>query len=132
MADQPNKEFQDFILSVSKLREHLAADADATALMQDALNKLCRYYNSDPIARAGRYVIENTLGLHAHLHCTEKRVADWGFEVTISCDNCGQQEKHQVANHAVDVATAVMLGKHEACKPKPRIPDIEHFPHLVN
>jgi hypothetical protein len=25
-----------------------------------------------------------------------------------------------------------MLGNHEACKPKPRIPDIEPLPHTVN
>src|SRR5258708_24108167 len=100
MADQPNKEFQDFFISVSKLREHLAAGSDGTALVNDSLNKLCPYYNSDPVARAGPYVIENTLGLHPHLHCTEKRGADWGFEGTISSGSCGQQETHRVVAHA--------------------------------
>lgn len=132
MATDPNKEFQEFILSVSKLREHLAADSDATALVEDALNKLCRYYNSDPVARAGRHVIQNILGLHSHVHSTETRVADWGFEVRVSCDNCGKEETHRVVNSAVDVATAVMLGKHEACKARPRIAEIKHFPHLIN
>lgn len=132
MAAHPHKEFQDLVLSVSKVREHLAPDSDGTALMEDALNKLCRYYNSDPIAREGRYLIQTILGLHPHLHCTETRVAEWGFEVLVSCDNCGQQETHRVVNSAVDIATALLLGNHEACKPKPRIPDTELFPHTVN
>jgi len=117
----PPKELQDFLLSVSKLRQHLAADADGTALVEEALNNLCRYYNSDAIARAGRYVIQNTLSQHPHLHSTETRVADWGFEVSVSCDNCGKQEAHRVVNHAVDIATAILLGKHETCEPKSHI-----------
>jgi len=110
------KEFQDFILSVFKLREHLVADADGTALMEDALNKLCRYYNSDSIARAGRYVIRNILNHHPHLHYTETRVTEWGFEVVVSCDNCGRRETHCVVNCAVDVVAARTLSKHETCK----------------
>ena len=59
--------------------------------MQDALNKLCRYYKSDQIAE-GRYVIQNILGKNPHLHHTETRVGEWGYEIVVSCDNCGQQE----------------------------------------
>ncbi len=110
------KEFQDFILSVFKLREHLAADANGTALMEDVLNKLCSYYNSDPVARAGRYVIQNILRQHPHLHYSETRVTEWGFEVVVSCDNCGQRETHRVVNCTVDVVAAVTLSKHEPCK----------------
>ena len=119
-TEQPRTEFQDFVLAISKLREHLAADATGTALMEDALNKLYRHYNSDPVARAGRYVIQNMLGQYRHLHYTETRVAEWGFEVVVSCENCGKQEKHQVVNSAVDITAAAMLGKHETCKPKAR------------
>jgi hypothetical protein len=129
---EAHKEFQEFILAVSKLREHLVADAPGTALVEDALNKLCRYYNSDPIAREGRYVIQNILSQHPHLHSKDTRVADWGYEVVVSCDNCGAEEKHQVVNSVVDIATALYLGKHEACKPKPRIAETKHFPPVVN
>jgi hypothetical protein len=110
-----------FFLAVFKLRQHLAKDATGTALMEDALNKLCLHYNSDPVARGGRVIIQNALNSHPHIHLTETRVAKWGFQVAVSCDNCGQQESHQVVNSGVDIATAIMVGKHEACKPKPRI-----------
>jgi hypothetical protein len=132
MNTVPHEEFQDFILSVAKLRQHLVADPEGTALMEDALNTLCRYYNSDPVARAGRYLIQNVLSQHPHLHHTETRVADWGFEFVVSCDNCGKQETHKVVNSAVDIASALMLGKHEACKPKLVIEPNKHSPYLVN
>jgi hypothetical protein len=125
--EKVHKEFQDLVLAVAKLREHLAADSVGTALSEDALNKLCRYYNSDPVARAGQYAIRNILGQHPHLHHAETRVAEWGFEVVVSCDNCGQEEKHEVVNSAVDIAAALMLGKHEGCKPKPRIQENKHY-----
>jgi hypothetical protein len=131
MTTLPSQELQDFLLAVTKLREHLAADSKGTALMNDTLNKLCLYYKSDPIAREGRYLIQNSLGLHPHLHCAETRVAEWGFEIVVSCDNCGEQEKHRVVNSAVDIATALMLGRHEECKPK-RIVENVQSPHLVN
>ena len=129
---EPQKEFQEFVLAVAKLREHLAADSVGTALTEDALNKLCRYYNSDPIARPAQYVIQNILGQHPHLHHKETRVAEWGFEVVVTCDNCGQEEKHEVVSSAVDVAAALMLGKHEGCKPKPPVVEHRNFSHRVN
>lgn len=132
METIPQKEFQDFLLSVAKLRNHVAADSVGTALMEDALNKLCRYYNSDPVARAGRYVIQNVLNQHPHLHHTETRVADWGFEFVVSCDNCGKQETHQVVNSAVDIASALMLGRHEACRPRMVIEPTKRSTHVVN
>ena len=119
-SEKMTSELLEFFTSIATLRAHLAGDSDGIALMEDALNKLCRYYNSDPVARGGRYVIQNILGQHPHLHCRETRVADWGFEVVVSCDNCGKQESHQVVNGAVDIATAVMLGRHESCKPTAR------------
>jgi hypothetical protein len=115
MESAPHKELQDFMLSVAKLSQHLAADSVGTDLMQDALNKLCRYYKSDQVAREGRYVIQNILGKNPHLHHTETRVGEWGYEVVVSCDNCGQQEKHSVVNSAADITAALMLGKHDAC-----------------
>jgi hypothetical protein len=117
---QPFPELLDFMASISKLRSHLQADSEGTALMEDALNKLCIYYKSDPIAREGRYVIQNMLGSHPYLHYTETRVANWGFEVVVSCDNCGREEKHRVVNPAVDIVAAALLTKHESCKPKPK------------
>lgn len=118
MTNPPQPELLDFMLAVSHLRQHLSGDAVGTALMEEALNSLCRYYKSDPIAREGRYVIQNVLAQHPHLHHSEERVAEWGFEVTVSCDNCGGEEKAEVVSGVVDIAAALMLGKHEACKPK--------------
>jgi hypothetical protein len=132
MGTDSQKEFQDFLLSVAKLRQHHAADSVGTALTEDAFNALCRYYNSDPVARPAQYVIQNILGQHPHLNHTETRVAEWGFEVVVSCDKCGQEEKHEVVSSAVDVATALLLGKHEGCKPKPRLEENQHFSHRVN
>jgi hypothetical protein len=94
-------------------------------LTEDALNTLCAYYSSAPAALAGRPVIHDFLGLHPYLHRTESRVAEWGFEVVISCDGCRQRQTRRVASCAIDIATAVMLGKHEACKPEPPIPEPE-------
>lgn len=130
--EKVHEEFQDLILAVAKLREHLATDSVGTALSEDVLNKLCRYYNSDPVARAGQDVIRNILGKHPHLHHKETRVAEWGFEVVVSCDNCGQEERHEVVNGTVDVAAALMLGKHEACKPKPPVAEHRNYSHSVN
>jgi hypothetical protein len=118
MADPPSKEVQQFLGSISRLSQHLAADSMGITLTEDVLNKLCAYYSSAPAARAGRPVIQDLLGQHPYLHRTESRVAEWGFEVVISCDRCGKQETRRVASCAVDVLTAVMLGKHEACKPE--------------
>ena len=128
----PTEKLQEFMAALSKLRIHLAGDSEGTALVDETLNSLCRYYKSDPVAREGRYLIENILGQHPHLHTTDTRVADWGYEVVISCDNCGTEEKHRVVNSAVDIAIALYLGKHEACKPKPPIQIIEHPSTLVN
>jgi hypothetical protein len=128
MATTPQPELLEFMQAVAKLRQHVAADPKGTALVTDALNKLCRYYNSDPIARQGRYVIQNVLGQHPHIHHSEKRIADWGFEIVVNCDNCGEEEKHEVVNGVVDIAAALMLGKHEDCKPKP----VAHFQTTVN
>lgn len=119
MAEQ-NKELQELFIAVAKLRDHVAGDSKGDALVTDALNSLCRYYNSDPIARAGNYVIGNVLANHPHLHHTETPVEDWGFEVAVSCDNCGEKEKHIVIKDAVDVAAALTLGKHAGCKPMKR------------
>jgi len=130
--EKVHQEFQDLVLAVAKLREHLATDSVGTALSEDAINKVCRYYNSDPIAREGRYAIQNILGEHPHLHHAETRVADWGFEVVVTCDNCGQEEKHEVVNSVADIAAALMLGKHEGCKPKPRVVEHRNFSHRVN
>ena len=132
MADRPSKEFQQFVRSLSKLSQHLAADSIGITLTEDALNQLCAYYSSAPAARAGRPVIQSFLSEHPYLHRTESRVAEWGFEVVISCDRCGQQETRRVASYAVDVVTAVMLGKHEACKPRPPIPEPTPFRQSTN
>jgi hypothetical protein len=120
------------LISVSKLREHLSQDATGVALMEDVLDKVCLHYNSEPVARGGRHIIQNALNQHPHLHLTETRIAKWGFLIAVSCDNCGQQESHQVVNSGVDIATALMLGKHEACKPKPRIVVAEPLSHVIN
>jgi hypothetical protein len=117
MESVPHKELQDFLVSVAKLRQHLASDSVGAALVEDALNKLCRYYKSDQVARESHYVIQNILNKSPHLHHTETRVEEWGYEVVVSCDNCGQQEKHSVVSSAVDIAAALMLGKHEGCIP---------------
>jgi hypothetical protein len=128
----PTEKMQEFMASLAKLRIHLAGDEKGTTLVNDTLNSLCQYYKSDPVAREGRYVIENILRQHPHLHSKDARVADWGYEVVVSCDNCGAEEKHQVVNSAVDIATALYLGKHETCKPKPPIQIIENRSTLVN
>jgi len=130
--EKVHKEFQDLILAVAKLRAHLATDSVGLALSEDAINKVCRYYNSDPMSRPAQYVIQNILGQHPHLHHKETRVAEWGFEVVVTCDNCGQEEKHEVVNGTVDVAAALMLGKHEACKPKPPAAEHSNYSHRVN
>jgi hypothetical protein len=120
MPNPPHAELLDLMQAVAHLRHHLSEDATGTALMEEALNALCRYYKSDPIAREGRHVIQNVLAQHPHLHHSETRVADWGFEVTVSCDTCGGEEKSEVVNGVVDIAAALMLGRHESCKPKPK------------
>jgi len=125
MKPENNSEFLEFCAALAKLRLHLAADPSGTALMEDAFNKLCRHYNSDQVARAGRFVIANILGQHPHLHYCETPVEDWGFEVVVSCDNCEEQETHRVVKHAVDIAAAVYLVKHEGCRPKPRFQQAE-------
>jgi len=127
-----HERLDEFIILLSKLRQHLAGDPQGIALLNDTLDSLCRYYKSDPVAREGRYLIENILGQHPHLHTTDTRVADWGYEVVISCDNCGTVEKHRVVNSAVDIAIALYLGKHEACKPEPPIQMIENPSTLIN
>lgn len=120
------------ITSIGRLRQHLADDSQGLSLVNEALDSLCRYYKSDPVAREGRYLIENILRQHAHLHASDTRVADWGYELNVSCDNCGAEEKHRVVNSAVDIATALYLGKHEACKPKPPVRLVENPSKLVN
>jgi hypothetical protein len=107
MMSEPQKEFQEFVMSLAKLRAHLAGDPEAVVLMQDAMNKLCRYYNSDTVARAGRHVIQNILAQHPHLHFTETSIENWGFEFVVTCDNCGQEEAHRVVKSAVDVGAAL-------------------------
>jgi hypothetical protein len=132
MEQFPNKEFLEFVTSVAKLREHLAADPAGTALMEDALNNLCLYYGSDPVARPARHVIQNVLAAHPHLHHTETRATKATFDVVVSCDNCGQQEKHNVVRGTVDIAAALMLGKHEGCKPKLRVELDERTSRVIN
>jgi hypothetical protein len=132
METFPNNELLDFVTSVAKLRAHLAGDSAGTALMEDALKKLCMYYGSDPVARPARHVIANVLAAHPHLHHKETRVEDWGFEVAVSCDNCGLQEKHKVVKGTVDIAAALMLGKHEGCKPKLRVELDDRTSRVIN
>lgn len=129
---QPQSELLEFLTAVAKLRQHLRADSNGTALVDDALNKLCRYYNSDPVSRHGRYVIGNMLNRYPHLHHSETPVEDWGFEVTVSCDHCGHKESHRVIRSAVDIAAALMVGRHEECKPKPSAPGSSHSTRSVN
>ena len=120
LATQPNKELRDFLRSFGKLRMHLVADLEGKALLTNALSSLCCYYNSDSVA-GGRLVIKDVLNKHPHLHCAETRVENRGFEVSVSCDNCGKAETtSHVARYAVDIAAAVMLGMHAACKPANR------------